>query len=492
MPSERRAVEWVRIDRQILSRVDAARRRARVPPAAAMAAPVPPLDAAAPRRRVAALTMTEALEQQGVPRLAGLTPEQEAVEFLKYAVEVEHGLMVQYLYAMYSANNPAIQGTLKRIAIEEMGHLITVLNLLAAAGEPPHLERYDWGDRTFAPFQFALEGVSQLTLAKYTACEMPERDSPNIDPQQRLLLDDILADAAASAGVEPSHVGLLYAKIYWLLRAEDRPVNDPADEPWDGFPVDAFASTDPGRHVGDAFFTKGGGQAQPSDWVGNQTHVIVTPIAGRTDALGAISDITEQGEGFGGAPEGHFDLFVDAYRIAKGATGLARPVPVNPWYAGSGSPPGTPQNEITSGDGVSFAELGDRLYQLVLLSIRLHYALAAGTDPVVRASIAPAALLLMTDCLAKTARTLVDLERDGSQPSPPQAVAHLCFTRPSAHSSNDATAVRAEILRIVDESVGLADRIAATTQKLLRKTVAKTIASRLRGDIRPIFEAVAP
>jgi ferritin-like protein len=445
-----------------------------------------------PRPRIVAMTMFEALAQKGVPRLPGATPEQEAIEFLRRAAEVEHGLMVQYLYSMYSANNPAIQGTLRRIAVEEMGHLITVLNILAAAGEQPHLDRYDWSEQTFVPFPFALEPVSQLTLAKYTACEMPERDSPNIDPEQERLLDEILADAAASAGVEPTHVGLLYTKIYWLLRRDDTPVSDPANEAWDGFPVEALAASDPGRHVGDGFFTSGAAeQAQPDGWAGNQSHVIVTPIAARADALGAIADIAEQGEGFGGAPEGHFDLFVDAYRIAKDASGLAKPVPVNPWYAASGPPPGTAQNEITSTDGLAFAKLGDRLYELVLLSIRLHYFLPPGTDAAARASVAPATLLVMTDCLAKTARTLVEIERDDGQPSPPVAVAHLCFTRPPAPADTGAAGLRADVLRIIDESAALAETIGTTARKLLRKTVAKSIASRLRGDIRPMFESLA-
>ena len=133
--SEKLRVEWVPVDRAILARIDDQRRRIRDERARAMA-PAPERDLAPDAtagQGPVGLTMTEALASQGVPRLPGLTPEEEAIALLRYAAEVEHGLMAQYLYAMYSSRNAAVQGTLKRIAIEEMGHLVTVL-------EPRHAD----------------------------------------------------------------------------------------------------------------------------------------------------------------------------------------------------------------------------------------------------------------------------------------------------------------------------------------------------------------
>ena len=78
-----------------------------------------------------------------------LEPRDEAVFLLTAAAEVEHALMVQYLYAAYSvrvrgpnaAELQKVQDLLLQIAREEMGHLITVQNLLHLVGGPLNLGR---------------------------------------------------------------------------------------------------------------------------------------------------------------------------------------------------------------------------------------------------------------------------------------------------------------------------------------------------------------
>src|SRR5262245_3758362 len=69
-----------------------------------------------------------------------LAPRDEAVFLLHTGAEIEHALLVQYLYAAYSLKSPqevppehapkvqAWRKTLLGIAREEMGHLITVQN----------------------------------------------------------------------------------------------------------------------------------------------------------------------------------------------------------------------------------------------------------------------------------------------------------------------------------------------------------------------------
>ena len=55
------------------------------------------------------------------------TPKQKAIWLLHAAAEVEHQFIIQYLYALYCG---APDDTLMTIAQEEMGHLVTVQNLL--------------------------------------------------------------------------------------------------------------------------------------------------------------------------------------------------------------------------------------------------------------------------------------------------------------------------------------------------------------------------
>ena len=80
-----------------------------------------------------------------------LEPRDEAVFLLTAAAEIEHALMVQYLYGAYSLqvlddqpNAPqvrALQDLLLQIAREEMGHLATVQNLLHLVGGPLNFNR---------------------------------------------------------------------------------------------------------------------------------------------------------------------------------------------------------------------------------------------------------------------------------------------------------------------------------------------------------------
>src|SRR4029077_16718683 len=60
------------------------------------------------------------------------------------------------------------------IAKEEMGHLMTVQNLLRCLGGPLNLDREDFpGDSEFYPFPFKLEPLTRQSLAKYVYAESP-------------------------------------------------------------------------------------------------------------------------------------------------------------------------------------------------------------------------------------------------------------------------------------------------------------------------------
>ena len=167
--------------------------------------------------------------EQGVPSIAGLTPEQELIALLKIAAEIEHGLMIQYLYASYSCTDEGLSRTIAKIAIEEMGHLLTVQNILLALGEKPYLGRYDATTSSdFDPFPFTLEPINRKVVAKYTICEQP--DVNEIDQEDKDLYEEILKEHPLSNQIK--RVGILYAKIYWLLRENRLPIsNNPITSP---------------------------------------------------------------------------------------------------------------------------------------------------------------------------------------------------------------------------------------------------------------------
>src|SRR6185503_18346245 len=60
------------------------------------------------------------------------SPREDAIGLLQVAAEIEHALLVQYLYAAASIGNttgappPNIRGKITSVAVQEMGHLVTV------------------------------------------------------------------------------------------------------------------------------------------------------------------------------------------------------------------------------------------------------------------------------------------------------------------------------------------------------------------------------
>ena len=157
-----------------------------------------------------------------------LEPRDEAVFLLTAAAEVEHALMVQYLFAAYSVrvheDSPAtlrqIQELLIQIAREEMGHLATVQNLLLLIGGPLNFgrEHSPYASEIY-PFRFKLEPVSLDSLAKYVVAESPLEPPADLTPEDTALLAQIVQDAKrANDGREVGHVGPIFARLQGALR----------------------------------------------------------------------------------------------------------------------------------------------------------------------------------------------------------------------------------------------------------------------------------
>lgn len=110
------------------------------------------------------------------------------IMLLHIAAATEHALMVQYLYAAYSLDLEQEeekrrkmverwQKSILAIAKEEMGHLLTVQNILTLIGGPINLEREDFPwDAPYYPFPFRLEPLTMDSLACYVFAEMPGND----------------------------------------------------------------------------------------------------------------------------------------------------------------------------------------------------------------------------------------------------------------------------------------------------------------------------
>jgi len=172
----------------------------------------------------------------GVPRLSTAAasaeivrdfadPYLELVRLLREAAEIEHALMVQYLYGAYSLK-PTYVGVrgfsapspnhLLGVAIQEMQHLEKVNRMLGELGSAPNLVRQGFPyEPDIYPFPLNLEPLSRVTLAKYVYTEAPagklDRDNPdNANPDAQAFLDRL---DAALGDVRPNHVGSLYQAI---------------------------------------------------------------------------------------------------------------------------------------------------------------------------------------------------------------------------------------------------------------------------------------
>ncbi|MDX1982976.1 MAG: ferritin-like domain-containing protein [Bryobacteraceae bacterium] len=232
-----------------------------------------------------------------------LAPVDEAIFLLHTAAEIEHALMAQYLYAMWSiptgigdspipvATRNRWRANLRLIAVQEMGHLLTVQNVLRAIGGPLNLDREDYPFRgDYYPFHFRLEPLSVHSLAKYVLAEMPEE--PGID------LTQLRADAGTDA---INRVGMLFNSLFFLVqRLEDGHFKRPRN---------------------DTFAMQGG-----DEWnLGGTPGLIVRTVDTRQKVLEALEEIAAQGEGTSPGEDSHFEVFRDMYAEAR-SLNLAGPV----------------------------------------------------------------------------------------------------------------------------------------------------------------------
>jgi hypothetical protein len=264
---------------------------------------------------------------------AEFTAHQYLVFLLHVAAELEHVLMVEYLYAAFSLGGEGVtashsstvarwQETILGVAKEEMGHLMTVQNLLRCLGGPLNLDRedYPW-DSEFYPFPFRLEPLTRQSLAKYIVAESPEHWDGKEADEIRALANEGTGDR------RPHRVGELYEKIRVLLaepgairNADFRESTYPFQANWDEW----------GRG-----YQRGARGAAMGASMPGTPDVLLLPVVGRTDALGAIKAVTEQGEATPTANEqnpSHFARFLRIYREfpRDGAWAPTRAVPVNP------------------------------------------------------------------------------------------------------------------------------------------------------------------
>jgi hypothetical protein len=323
------------------------------------------------------------------------SPLDKAKILLESAAEIEHALLVQYLYSAYSlksmdeVSDPAQQKVLDdddpaswprillSIAREEMGHLITVQNLLLALGLPLNFEREDFPPRKdLYPFALHLEPLTQHSLAKYVIAEAPVDASG---------IDDIKNVAQGSAAAQIHHVGVLYGLLGVVFATREQiQEGTTSDDSWDAW-VSLLAREEHERadpdswHLPDSAFEVSTleQQAEPSDWQDPQGRGLrVHRVTDRATARAAIRDIGEQGEGPTSSGEhSHFERF---RRIYSGDAGTPA-FPAGEWIPTRNVSTDPRVTDLVDQRTRRWAELADLRYGL-LLGLIEHYLLTSGDD----------------------------------------------------------------------------------------------------------------
>jgi Ferritin-like len=352
------------------------------------------------------------------------------VQLLHLAASIEHALMVEYLFAAYSLDPTKVtdvdepqmianwQSLILSIAKEEMGHLLTVQNVLCLLGAPLN----------FQPHDFRLERLTDDSLRRYVITERPQDQPEALHFIQYCLGQPRSASQANSKGGEMEPVAQLYHYIIELLR-------DPVRIPDSAFSDDSYrfqASWDDwGRgHADKGPVTSNDARGRidlipqtvkdsvlgfaktPGDisfanfllaeWARLKSQparadVIVKPVATRQQAIQALSLIVEQGEKAKLDSGSHFARFTlierelfDANR--RHASGQhwepTYPVADDPHINLTGATKRASKTEITSSYSKQWANLFNLRYRMLLTYLSHSFQLARdGNDAALRGAV---------------------------------------------------------------------------------------------------------
>lgn len=310
-----------------------------------------------------------------------LAPRDQAIALLLIGAEVEHALMVQYLYGAYSLDEEQPdeatrqlvrhwRSVILEIAREEMGHLATVQNLLTVIGGPLSFDREDYPiiDPELWPFPFQLEPLTKKSLAKYVLAEMPSQQV-----LKRLHLEKEIDAIVKYVEVDCLHVhrvGLIYDRITSFF------TKGPIIE---GPNISPFTDTHPYIATIDIQAAKVKFQATPDSWgLGNQ-RILVKTAFDRDSAIKAVQLVSTQGEGSdieSDLEKSHFGRFLKIYRQFPDDRRVSRNIATNP----TTNPRNADRDRQIEGSARPWAELCNLRYRMLLTYLLHSFYVEARTD----------------------------------------------------------------------------------------------------------------
>jgi len=349
-----------------------------------------------------------------------VTPSREQLlHALCEAAELEHCLMCTYLYAAFSLKTGADEGltpaqleavkrwrqTILEIAIEEMGHLIAVWNIMSALGGAPRVGRSNFPlDPGYLPAGIVvkLAPFNQDTLQHFIHLERPadsdEADSAAFAPERRFVRG-ASSPRLTPMGIDYDTVGTFYEM---LGKAVTRFVGELGERV-------AFCG-DPALQVTEA-----------DSFLPGTAKVICLKTV-----LAAFATIVTQGEGAASSSEhSHYHRFA-AIRAEYAALLAADPAFV-PAFPAATNPvlrrPPRPEGRVWIEDerAIATTDLANSAYGLMLRLLAYAYAVPRGSSDKVLAIDLGTGLMRAVTLLAERAARLP------AGPSNPQCNAGVSF-----------------------------------------------------------------
>lgn len=299
---------------------------------------------------------------------------EELIGALKEAAELEHSLLIQYLFAAFSAKKRKDEGLtavqlsrvnswlqiIMKVALEEMAHLGSVCNLLSAIGSAPEFGRPNFPQTAekYYPLKvdFTLSRLSAETMCRFVCFEMP------VDITRKALAKREFASRFSKRiltdPLQYSHVGDLYSQIEKAF--DDIPEQD--------LLIGAKQAQDPG--------------------IWSAPERLNMPIVqNKGDAKDAIRSIIEEGEGLSNAREkSHYGRFRHIFKElqileANGEFEPARNVVDNPFTRSHrDSDSSIPVNIIKHPDTHKVAETFNTVYAAMLLMLMQYFSYQGETN----------------------------------------------------------------------------------------------------------------
>jgi hypothetical protein len=294
------------------------------------------------------------------PPIPPIATREDLIDTLFLAAEIEHAIMVQYLYAAFSVDRTQAEPAreelartfvieLLKIARQEMAHLSMVTNLLIAVGAAPDFDRPNMPTQRgyySMDVRFGLTPFGDEFLALMALLEEPVHDAHALGPQPYY----------------PT-IAAIYDRIADGVLALGGP----------GAPLEHTLFCGAGEpQISNADFGAGPNQV----WY----DVVLLPVTDLTSALAAIALIRVQGEGASAEdPNSHFAIVRRLKQIwdtlaPEVQRGLVRPVPRNPLAKQRGDvDPNATCVVLSDPRAVALANVANRTYELLLLLLARLY-----------------------------------------------------------------------------------------------------------------------